>query len=1735
MQLFPSITKSISKAYDLLSSLSVPNSPTHSTRSSISPSPPRKIDVGYNAASFPFVEEQLNISNSSKDNQRRNPSNDEERELYQDGPNGIVETLDVESDTEVQNENTILLTNLNVDVTEVEIQKTISSQNLSIKRPSKITIRRFAGKCDASLFFDNDKNASEFRSKISNRFLRSSLNTDNSQAPRSTYGDKKLIDNYNSYSETCFSAPSSPMGGVSPPRLSESENNIQIVEENQHMKIVDNPAQYVRKKSMLCRIIPIFVDIFTENGKTISRIKVNLVTHQKCQQFYGQEPTILVSAFLNYMKKYYQDKRNLEMLFIVPCVATFNLFFSALLENPVNKEVFDFYFTYWADLQSLVKNSQYPPGHLKSLTAAVYNPARVAQLWQHVKYPEIVTSTDSVQTMKYILDEVMTRNLPGPSHSYMEQILHFSSPCNIPHKQYMTVVLHVGVLEVDIQHQGRVLPVLGTLGFRNSQKGSWFVPIEPSRTEGNIVVESATKLGFVQYGSSWVWSQDNTATCLVEQEALECFISVLKEEKEISDSEGVILITPRRDESMAILMSALVKHNLLDSFLNVVDGLADIEELACTRNIIFESPGLAAYEAYYLYIFDQCIDLSKPETVPKMMYQILESLLYSVPSYDNFFSHYSYPVISPYTNNILHQSQLLDLREDYHCVTVLTRISIKPASLELVSLLLRTANKTDIGREFFVLGFGNIKFGWNKAKLAPNLHLVLTVQNTGKQMLVLEPGDCVGLAHKQDNFPYPTSQYLHPLEEHAVVTATAYKPPQISYSRLDQPIRKSSTVVKQYEPPKISLYDDQAFQKRISDTLPFGDMIKKYRNQLPNREGTSSFEQNVSIKHKEQQLKTNLDKRSPFRDPRLNKKLAKAKQRIDNSSMKKFSEKSDCFQITSELEAKTIAPTRTSIEDPKWKERDPPPPPLINLDLSKESICKKTLELVDKEVKAIAVTIDLDVGEKQIDNEIKVAESSGKIPINESSAESLKQILSTIKSNKMKTTNFSKSRREPKVTVSTKVSVKSKLKESPMKSFPQNIKESLDTNTVKKELCKDVGSTKPSMKGERNILGKESTDHHNKVKTKSPHSNTSAEKKIVPEPFFDFLKESTPTKKSGKYISKREELIRNHHKHYKVGKKQKMDDSLKPEKEKPKHVETNQSLLENVELTKGFNRIKSKDEKKLTKDDEILLKHSTDKEIGRVKESENFLNQEKEKPKHVEKNQSLLAKVELTKGINKIKSKDEKKLTKDDGIPLKHFTDKEISRVKESEQNKKNESNKQSPEKNIRGASQIESKDQKEKSLVSPGKETVQINEIKPIDEMKAYSEKSKKEEHTCNLCGEIFNVVGTFRKHSKTKHSFKCDFCDLVFNRATKLDDHMNTAHDFVGHIEPTQCGLCGDVFRRSSLLARHISSPHIFACGDCEMKFQNEKSLNKHHCNKQEETKSDQQASPSTIKNTDKSEENVVDQKLQSNILDIEPLQNTKRCRGETLGSMAIIHNAADVIIIECNKIMVVENNIVNNAPVFVPSIDSPVKKKEDDAKIIKAVQPDTDEDKHINSKKELCLEEYKCDSCVIIFEGEKELFLHNTRVHHESWSYVDTKKNANWQQKENIGKEPIGPFVCELCTEVHKLWSQLLKHLWIPHLFKCEYCQLSFNRNTKLEDHVNTVHDLVGLIDSTQCGMCGETFGRSSTLARHINSPHNFHCVQCGKSFQSKAVLTKHKQKCAKFQVFAVLEKCLDNISY
>ena len=123
----------------------------------------------------------------------------------------------------------------------------------------------------------------------------------------------------------------------------------------------------------------------------------------------------------------------------------------------------------------------------------------MSQLWGHVKYPEKVSMTgaDSVIIMKLIFEEYFP--LCPPPASYPGLLPH-TSPCVLPprHRGYLTVLLHVGIVEADIQHHGKVLPVLACIGFKNSNRGSWFVPVHPERVEGNLIMESATKIGFLR-------------------------------------------------------------------------------------------------------------------------------------------------------------------------------------------------------------------------------------------------------------------------------------------------------------------------------------------------------------------------------------------------------------------------------------------------------------------------------------------------------------------------------------------------------------------------------------------------------------------------------------------------------------------------------------------------------------------------------------------------------------------------------------------------------------------------------------------------------------------------------------------------------------------------------------------------------------------------------------------------------------------------------------------------------------------------------------------------------------------------------------------------------------------------------------------------------------------------------------------------------------------------------------
>ena len=278
--------------------------------------------------------------------------------------------------------------------------------------------------------------------------------------------------------------------------------------------------------------------------------------------------------------------------------------------------------------------------------------------------------------MKLIMDEVLqTANYPSLMYRDLYQ---FVTPCTLPKENYLTVVLHIGIVEVDIKHQNKVLPVIAYLGFRNSHKGSWFVAVDQRRMEGDIVEESAVKAGFKWSNDHWQWNNCDGVDILSEKEALVSFINTLSDEKRLSRAKGVVLITPRYDVSLAILISALTSYNLLKQFLSIVKGFGDMEMLAVSKNIQFKSSGLKAYEDYYkenIEKFEKVLDFTEPQKISKSIFIILEKLLQDKPNYENFHRLYVRPSISPYTYKLLYNSQILELRENYHRITILNQVN----------------------------------------------------------------------------------------------------------------------------------------------------------------------------------------------------------------------------------------------------------------------------------------------------------------------------------------------------------------------------------------------------------------------------------------------------------------------------------------------------------------------------------------------------------------------------------------------------------------------------------------------------------------------------------------------------------------------------------------------------------------------------------------------------------------------------------------------------------------------------------------------------------------------------------------------------------------------------------------------------------------------------------------------------------------------------------------------------
>ena len=168
-----------------------------------------------------------------------------------------------------------------------------------------------------------------------------------------------------------------------------------------------------------------------------------------------------------------------------------------------------------------------------------------------------------------LMKEVMVKSIGS---SDLSRLAKSGQGWNIAARDHLVFVIHVGMVQVK-QPSGSVKSKLGTLSFRNSERGEWFVAVDPLSSDGKVDGESASQLGLqcVQNKKSktqnWVFQPlggGKAEPCLLEDKAMVGFMQIM--EQEVKEGKKALLFSLEEDFSLILLMSVLKKYKLLKRY-----------------------------------------------------------------------------------------------------------------------------------------------------------------------------------------------------------------------------------------------------------------------------------------------------------------------------------------------------------------------------------------------------------------------------------------------------------------------------------------------------------------------------------------------------------------------------------------------------------------------------------------------------------------------------------------------------------------------------------------------------------------------------------------------------------------------------------------------------------------------------------------------------------------------------------------------------------------------------------------------------------------------------------------------------------------------------------------------------------------------------------------------------------------------------------------------------------------
>ena len=120
------------------------------------------------------------------------------------------------------------------------------------------------------------------------------------------------------------------------------------------------------------------------------------------------------------------------------------------------------------------------------------------------------------------------------------------------------------------------------------------------------------------------------------------------------------------------------------------------------------------------------------------------------------------------------------------------------------------------------------------------------------------------------------------------------------------------------------------------------------------------------------------------------------------------------------------------------------------------------------------------------------------------------------------------------------------------------------------------------------------------------------------------------------------------------------------------------------------------------------------------------------------------------------------------------------------------------------------------------------------------------------------------------------------------------------------------------------------------------------------------------------------------------------------------------------------------------------------------------------------------FNCANCSLVFPNPEQLHIHNLLIH------IQAKP------------DPVAAAVTELTISG----------------FRCGPCKVTFDVESKMKDHLNSVHNVKSAF---ACILCSLTFATANGMQLHIELSHQpFKCKVCLKSFTEKSLLQDHLDK-------------------